>query len=154
MGDLSKNFSSSETTCKCGCGLNNIQPEPIAMLELIRAALGGSPIKINSAVRCQYHNARSGGVVAVKHKLPDGSLDLSKYPKGVPGVAGDSNHTHGTACDIVVTGMSSRDLHSFILQMYQGGKLPMLAGLGLYVRKNFCHVDTSPKLATLRRWQE
>jgi uncharacterized protein YcbK (DUF882 family) len=69
MAKLSKNFTSEEFACKCGCGLNNISPELVRMLQLVRDILG-IPVRITSGCRCVIHNARVGGVIDSTH-LPN-----------------------------------------------------------------------------------
>jgi len=54
-----KHFSLEEIACPC-CGLMNIHPMTIKKLDLLRDALGHS-IWINSACRCEIHNAEVGG---------------------------------------------------------------------------------------------
>ena len=151
MGDLTKNLSKSELTCKCGCGLTIINQDLVALVQAI-ADESGKKISVHSWTRCQWNNARSGGVVAKKYLIPGtNKLDLSKYPRGEKGLPKDSNHTHGTAADIELIGASAGTLWALIKRMYSGGKLPLLAGLGRY--GTFCHVDIEPKTpGRLREW--
>jgi uncharacterized protein YcbK (DUF882 family) len=142
MGDLSKNFSKSELTCKCGCGLFIKNDQLTSLLQKIRD-VAGKPITINSGTRCTYHNKRVGGVTA-KTTTP---------ARGAPGGPKDSNHTHGTAADIVCPGMTASALWILIRSLHSKGQLPELAGLGRY--DTFCHVDVDPKVAgRLREWDE
>lgn len=55
-------FKPQEFTCKCGCGLGYRDMQPSVIRKLLDArALAGVPFKINSAIRCEAHNARVGG---------------------------------------------------------------------------------------------
>ena len=69
---LTKNFNKSEFDCKCGCEmpldiLPNIQ-KLANQLQVLRTATE-QPIRINSAYRCESHNAKIGGKVNSQHLL-------------------------------------------------------------------------------------
>lgn len=73
---LSPNFTLAEFACKCGCK-GELQPEILInlvhtalMLEKLRAALGGKPLKVTSGYRCPKHNASPevGGADGSHHK--------------------------------------------------------------------------------------
>lgn len=69
MGDLSKNFSMSEFACQCGnCDSvgDEMKPELIAKLQQLRDFYA-QPLLINSAFRCQDHNAAVGSSVGSRH---------------------------------------------------------------------------------------
>ena len=66
MGDLSKDFSSSEFKCKCGCGAFARRDKLIYKLQKIRTKMG-IPITINSGTRCNAHNREVGGVDTSSH---------------------------------------------------------------------------------------
>jgi len=84
-----------EIACKCrhaNCKyktrdevLSVIDPGILTAFEHIRELLGGNPIRINSAIRCPWHNQDIGGTKYSPHvpqKLADGSfrsyaIDLS-----------------------------------------------------------------------------
>lgn len=68
MGDLTRNFSNSEFSCKCGCGFDDISLELVAVLQAIRDITG--PLKINSGCRCEAYNKSIGGKELSAH--PDG----------------------------------------------------------------------------------
>jgi hypothetical protein len=139
-------------TCKCGCGLIIIESDLVALVQKI-ADESGRKIDVHSWTRCQWNNARSGGVVGKKYLVPGTNrLDISKYPRGARGGSKDSNHTHGTAADIELIGASADDLWALIKRLHSEKKLPRLAGLGRY--DTFCHVDVAPKRAKLREWDE
>ena len=81
-----------------------------ACLEQIRAAFGGRPVKITSGLRSPAHNAAVGGVA-------------------------DSQHVKARAADIVIAGVSPRDVAGF------ARTLAGLGGVGLYVEDGFTHCD-------------
>lgn len=58
MGDLSKDFSTYEFTCQCGCGFDDVDPTLLAMLQEMRDLIG--PVYINSGCRCPEHNKNEG----------------------------------------------------------------------------------------------
>lgn len=74
-------FSKDEFTCKCGCGLNNIDKRLVQILEDIRYYFGGKPIIITSGTRCDKHNAEVGGVQGSRHLIGK-AVDF--YIQGVP----------------------------------------------------------------------
>ena len=150
---MSQFFKDSEFACKCGCNYCNPDGRLLLTLDMIRAALG-KPVIVTSGCRCQQHNARGKGVVAKKYYIPGTKqLDLSKYPKGLPGEKNDSNHTHGTAADIQCSGLTAKTVWTTIMDLYKAKQLPYIAGLGRY--DTFNHVDVDPKVqGRLRQWDE
>jgi uncharacterized protein YcbK (DUF882 family) len=66
MANLSKNFTTDEFACKCGCGYDTPNPELIRMLQAARD-LYGKPMHITSGCRCIKHNAVSGGTPNSAH---------------------------------------------------------------------------------------
>jgi uncharacterized protein YcbK (DUF882 family) len=118
MGDLTKNFSRHEFACKDNCGFDNINPRVVFMAQVIRDALG-EPIRINSACRCEKHNAAVGGV------------------KG-------SYHTTGQAADLS-SAVGSTRLFQVIKQLFADGKLNDLQYCKRYIRSNFVHIDCGKK---------
>jgi len=60
MGDLSKNFDTTEFACKCGCGFNTISLKLVQKLQNLREAWG-FPIVVNSGCRCFEHNRSISG---------------------------------------------------------------------------------------------
>ena len=66
MGDmLSKNFSRSEFICRCGA--EGISFALVEILQKVRDAVG--PIRINSSMRCPYHNNEAGGSPKSSHLI-------------------------------------------------------------------------------------
>jgi uncharacterized protein YcbK (DUF882 family) len=60
MGDFTRNFSRSEFACKCGCGLDSIDPALVNMLQDSRDATALTYV-IASGCRCERHNREIGG---------------------------------------------------------------------------------------------
>lgn len=90
-------------------------------LEIIRAAFN-RPITILSGFRSSAYNKAVGG-------------------------ARNSQHLHGTAADIAISGVSASKVHDTILRLHREG-IVKLGGLGRY--KTHTHVDIRP--GRLRRW--
>jgi len=77
MGDLTRNFSTHEMVCKCGCGADYIDPTIVHRLQVVRDILN-YPILIHSAVRCSDYNKAVGGKPHSLHlsgKAIDWSVD-------------------------------------------------------------------------------
>ena len=113
---LTKNFKSTEFDCKgkgC-CNKTLIEAQLVEKLQKIRDHFGAAVI-INSGYRCSKHNRAVGGVV-------------------------NSKHLTGMAADIIVRGISPKDVAAYADKI--GFK-----GIGLY--KTFTHVDTRK---TKARW--
>jgi len=85
---LSENFDRSEFACKDKCGFSTVDVELLCVLELVRYHFN-SPVTINSACRCEKHNAEIGGTPNSKHML-------------------------GIAADIVVKDVSPQKVYDFI----------------------------------------
>ena len=87
-------------------------------LEEVRRQLGGKPVRITSWYRPEPFNSRAGG-------------------------ARRSQHLSGGAVDIVIEGMSGREMGSIVAPSWAGG-------LGIYPgnRKHILHLD----IGTRRRW--
>jgi hypothetical protein len=118
-------FQPGEFSCKCGCGTNKAKQPLIDTLNVIREKLG-VPITVTSGTRCVKRN---------------------KDAKGVS----NSNHLSGEAADIQAKGIDPEKVREMIRELWKGGRLPDLAGLGSY--KTFTHVDIAPKVAgRLRTW--
>lgn len=61
-----KYFQKSEWTCKCGCGLNNVNHTLVTVAERTREYFN-APITISSGLRCPTRNAQAGGVSNSRH---------------------------------------------------------------------------------------
>lgn len=80
--NLSKYFTTDEMTCRCGCGLNNVDTDMLKLLHKARV-LANVPFNINSWCRCSKHNKAVGG-------------------------SANSSHLRGCAVDIRASDSSSR----------------------------------------------
>lgn len=69
MGDISKNFSRSEFSCKCGCGFDTVDVELPALCEEVREIDGGLPMTPSCGCRCVEHNKNEGGEDDSQHLL-------------------------------------------------------------------------------------
>jgi uncharacterized protein YcbK (DUF882 family) len=67
VGDLSTNFSRHEFACKCGCGLDTVDYQTLAVLEDVRDEFGR--VAVSSGCRCESYNSAVG------------SSDTSQHPK-------------------------------------------------------------------------
>jgi uncharacterized protein YcbK (DUF882 family) len=113
---LTKNFKLEEFACKSG---EETPEEIIPILTDLAEQLQelrehtGMPIRINSGYRSPAHNAKIGGVK-------------------------NSQHTKGTAADIVVVGQSPRETRKQIEILIKQGKMKQ-GGIGAY--SSFTHYD-------------
>jgi uncharacterized protein YcbK (DUF882 family) len=117
-GQLSANFSLREFKSKDGAPTpTSVVPalkELAAQLEILRMALGGAAMSINSGYRSPNHNSNVGG-------------------------ATNSQHLYGRAADVVVTGYSSKQVADKIEELIASGAMKQ-GGLGRY--NTFTHYDT------------
>lgn len=114
-------FKPAEFVCKCG----KCKEIPAALvpsvlklaeqLNYIRTKIE-RPVKVNSGVRCEKHNANVGG-------------------------KNNSEHLHGRAADIAVEGYNGSRLAGFIEALIAEGLIED-GGLGTY--ENFVHYDIGP----------
>jgi zinc D-Ala-D-Ala carboxypeptidase len=121
-GLITPHFSwRGEAACKhCGRipGLAAVQ-ETAEWMESVRAALGGRVVHCSSWCRCGPHNTAVGG-------------------------APNSYHTRGMAVDIVVAGLSAKQVQQVLRKVQGPSKL--VGGLGSY--GSWTHLDRGPA----RRW--
>ena len=124
MAKLTANFSLEEFKCKDGSDIpNDVLPNIIELaknLQVLRDYLGKS-ITINSGYRSPKYNAKIGGVK-------------------------NSQHVKGKAADIVVKGMTPKEVALVIEGLIEKGKMKQ-GGLGIY--PNFTHYDIR---GTKARW--
>lgn len=109
-----KHFKRGEFACKCGKYCDGFPVEPDESLARFLDELRehfGAPVTITSGIRCKKHNASAS----------------------VGGVS-NSQHTLGTAADIVVSGVDPVSVYD-----YADEKMGNSGGVGLY--KGFTHVD-------------
>jgi uncharacterized protein YcbK (DUF882 family) len=71
VGRISQHFSTSEFTCKDGCGWSTVDPSLVDLLERVRA-LKKRPVRIVSGRRCPPHNVAVGGSLRSRHVHGDG----------------------------------------------------------------------------------
>lgn len=115
---ISKNFKVREFACKDGSDIVLIDPLLLWILQNVRDHFG-KPVNINSAYRTPSHNSK-------------------------PSVGGstDSKHMYGMAADIVVKGVSAKDVQDYLEKV-----MPMTGGIGK--AESYTHVDTR---AEKTRW--
>lgn len=65
-------FRKDEFTCKCGCGLNNIDTYFVDKLDQARTRAGFKFV-INSGCRCKEHNEAVGGTPESEHLTGQGA---------------------------------------------------------------------------------
>lgn len=120
---ITPNFNRSEFACKCGCGLDLIDPIFVQRLQRMRD-IAGVPITVTSGCRCEDHNRSVGGKDDSPH---------------LPGPDGECR-----AADIVIQGRDVLEMFVFAedLDAFRGG------GIGLYLPEGFIHVDAWK----FRRW--
>jgi hypothetical protein len=139
MGDLSKNFNSSEYACKCGCGLKYPSPALVSLLQKLRDRTG-QPVSIDSGWRCTQHNAKYSKV-----------LGKQGATKGQCGDITASAHTRGEAADIRVKGMSKLQLYELLIDMYGRREIPELEYTYMIRSSNTnVHVGVDQKARTNR----
>ena len=123
---MTKNFSIKEFECKCGCEM----PDDVLVnitklanqLQYVRDNVA-MPIIINSAYRCQEHNAKVGGSKTSQHLL-------------------------GKAADITIQSLKPAEVFVLIEDLIDMGHM-LQGGLGLYEEKGFVHYDIRK---TKARW--
>ncbi len=77
MTQLTPNFSTDELDCPC-CAVCEMHPEFMQKLQQLRE-LVKRPLRINSAFRCEKHNAEIGGVPNSRHLVGE-AVDISYGP--------------------------------------------------------------------------
>ena len=110
--DTIKYFKKSEFTCKCGCGLNNIQLSIVKIADKVREHFG-SPAIVTSGTRCKKHNKEVGGV-------------------------SNSRHLQGKAIDMYVQGVSGEEILSYLQTLVNSGELRYTY---LITGSKACHFD-------------
>ncbi len=107
-----KHFKKDEFTCKCGCGLNNMNLTVVKIADKVREYFG-SPAIVTSGIRCEKHNKEVGGV-------------------------SNSRHLQGKAIDMYVQSVSGEDLLSYLQTLVNSGELRYTY---LITGSNACHFD-------------
>ena len=121
---LRPNFRRREFACKGASCCGHSAPVDDRLLDGLQALRekAGFPIRINSGFRCNNHNADVGGSPNSQHRL-------------------------GKAADIRCNGMTPKELYELAITIpeFENG------GVGLYIRKQFVHVDVRGEKV---RWTE
>lgn len=73
-------FNLSDFTCKCGCGLNNMDKTVLQMLDDARD-IAKIPFTVNCGTRCPKHNKDEGGEDNSSH-LRGLAVDISAKTSG------------------------------------------------------------------------
>lgn len=110
---LTENFWRSEFACKCGCGLDDIDPALVDILQDVRDFFE-RPVLVTSGCRCLDHNEASGGAINSWHLQ-----------------SADTGYCH--AADIVVAEVPAHVVQDLLDEW-------AVPGLGSY--EDFTHVDT------------
>ena len=123
---MTKNFTISEFQCKCGnckmtADVKNNVVKLAEQLQILRNKVGKS-IRINSGYRCANYN--------------DNIVKGAKY----------SQHKTGKAADIVIDGITPKEVHKLVCEMVELKEL-YFGGIGKY--ENFTHLDIRENSA---RW--
>lgn len=105
-------FKKGEFTCKCGCGLNNMNLAVVKIADKVREHFG-SPAIVTSGSRCEKHNKEVGGVA-------------------------NSRHLKGKAIDMYVKGVNGGDLLAYLQTLVNSGELRYTYRIN---NGNACHFD-------------
>ena len=115
---ITKNFSSAEMMCSCGCGEDSMDPDFMSILQNIREEMN-RPLKISSGVRCAKHNARVSSTGSNGPHVP--------------------RNTGTKASDIIISGADA-------LRLIDVARKHGVSGVGISQRgphaKRFIHIDT------------
>ena len=83
MGDLSKNFSRAEFSCRDKCGFDTVDVETLGVLQDLRDHFGVG-VSVTSGCRCRAYNKRIGGAKKSKHvEGRAADIQMSISPKRV-----------------------------------------------------------------------
>ena len=118
MKMLTKNFSVAEMQCKCGCGICEIDPQFLVMLQFARDYYG-KPMSISSGCRCHKHNKKVGGVADSEHTIQE------------------DGYSH--AADILY--QDDRELYHIVKSLMMAG----FTRIGINRKKKFVHADNSKR---------
>ena len=115
---ITKNFSSGEMMCSCGCGEDSMDPDFMSILQNIRYEMQ-RPLRISSGVRCAKRN-----------------MQVSSTGKNGPHVP---RITGTMASDILIAGADA-------LRLIDIARKHGISGVGISQRgthaKRFIHIDT------------
>ena len=85
-------FRRHEFACKCGCGLDAVDAELLAVLDRMRRHFN-APVIVTSGCRCVDHNRAVGG-------------------------AGGSYHLRGQAADVIAMGRAPEQVAEWLMAMH------------------------------------
>lgn len=105
-------FKKDEFTCKCGCGLNNMNLKVVKIADEVRKHFG-KPAIVTSGTRCKKHNTEVGGVP-------------------------NSRHLQGKAIDMYVQGVDGGELLNYLQKLVKAGELRYTYRIN---NGNACHFD-------------
>lgn len=105
-------FKKDEFTCKCGCGLNNMNLKVVKIADEVRKHFG-KPAIVTSGTRCKKHNIEVGGVT-------------------------NSRHLEGKAIDMYVQGIDGGELLKYLQTLVNAGELRYTYRIN---NGNACHFD-------------
>lgn len=105
-------FKKDEFTCKCGCGLNNMNLQVVRIADDVRRHFG-KPAIVTSGSRCAKHNKEVGGV-------------------------SNSRHLQGKAIDMYVQGIDGGELLKYLQTLVNAGELRYTYRIN---NVNACHFD-------------
>jgi len=111
---ITKNFTTDEFKCHCGCGKSDMEPEFMKILQSIRNEIN-RPLRITSGYRCESHNNK-----------------ISTTGKTGP-------HTQAKAADILISGADAMRL--FTIAQKHGISGIGLSQKGPH-NARFCHIDS------------
>ena len=125
MADIiTRNFSVSEMSCRCGCGLYEMDEEFMRLLQILRDEMQG-PLRVRIGRRSDYHN---DGVSAAKNKK-------------------NAVYNLGQASNILISGERA-------MLLFEKARKVGFSGIGLSQKGNhssrFLHLDTLPRKALFR----
>lgn len=105
-------FKKDEFTCKCGCGLNNMNLKVVIIADRVRGHFG-KPAIVTSGSRCEKHNKEVGGEA-------------------------NSRHLKGKAIDMYVQGVDGGELLNYLQKLVKAGELRYTYRIN---NGNACHFD-------------
>ena len=118
---ITRNFSVSEMSCRCGCGLYEMDEEFIRLLQILRHEMQGT-LRVTSGRRCDVHNFRVSTAKNKKNRV----------------------HTLGQASDTLISGKRA-------IFLFEKARQIGFSGIGLSQRgdraKRFVHLYIKPRKA-------
>lgn len=130
MGDLRKNISRWELSCKCGCGYDSMDGETLDVVQdccdhfAKEQEVDRVMLHITSGARCYEHNNKP---------VSEGGAGSNK----------NSQHPRARAIDFWIGGVAPSEVYQYLSKKYQGR-----FGFGEY--NTFTHADT--RSGPVARW--